>query len=189
MTNTCRLSNNTKEYIEVFQGILLTMAEKMKSARQSDSISGSFIAQMIPHHSGAIEMSKNLLRYTTNIPLQDIALNIISSQEESIKNMTAVYPGCKCYTDTIPELSCYRAENERIIRNMLREMKAACTDNSIDANFIREMIPHHRGAVLMSQNALRFFICPELKPLLQSIIVSQEKGIRQMEQLLAAICR
>lgn len=49
---------------------------------------------------------------------------------------------------------------------------------------MREMIPHHRGAVRMSENALRFCLCPELVPLLNEIIVSQKKGIKEMECLL-----
>lgn len=32
----------------------------------TDSISGNFIMQMIPHHTAAIEMSANILKYTTD---------------------------------------------------------------------------------------------------------------------------
>jgi len=39
----------------------------------------------------------------------------------------------------------------------------------------------------MSQNALKFCICPELKPILESIIDSQEKGVQEMQQLLGEI--
>ena len=46
------------------------------------------------------------------------------------------------------------------------------------------MIPHHRGAVRMSENALRFPLCPELVPLLDAIIVSQKEGIRKMQCLM-----
>ena len=56
--------------------------------------------------------------------------------------------------------------------------------DQIDVNFMREMIPHHEGAVRMSENALRYPICPELIPILQAIVTSQRRGVRQMEQLL-----
>ena len=49
---------------------------------------------------------------------------------------------------------------------------------------MREMIPHHKGAIRMSENALRFDICPELKPILCEIITSQQKGVSEMTQLL-----
>lgn len=89
------------------------------------------------------------------------------------------------------ELECYKTQNSHIISNMFHEMRTACTDNNIDADFMREMIPHHKGAVCMSENALQFSLCPDLVPQLQAIIASQKEGIRQMQLLLQQIggCR
>ena len=187
MTNTCPLSNNTTVYVEQFQCTLKEMTSQMNSVVVTESISASFIRQMIPHHRAAIAMSESLLRFTTNIELQDIALNIISSQEKSIENMTAVYSRCQSCVNYPREAYYYKRGNEPILNNMFREMQSACTDNNIDTNFIREMIPHHRGAVLMSENALRFRLCPELVPLLDAIIVTQKEGIQQMQQLLCQL--
>jgi len=182
--NMCRFSNNTRDYVEQYHCILDEMIRNMNCAELTDSLSGSFITQMIPHHRAAIQMSKNLLCYTTNIPLQDIALNIISSQEKSIQNMTEVFPRCESCINCKRDIECYEMKNERIISDMFYEMKSACTDNNINCNFMREMIPHHRGAVRMSENALRFSLCPELVPLLDAIIVSQKEGIRKMQCLM-----
>ena len=165
--NKCRLSNNTRDYAKRYECILDKMIDQMTCVKMTNSISAGFITQMITHHRAAIEMSKNLLCYTTNIPLQDIALNIISSQEKSIQNMTRALPECKACINNPREIRCYTNENHRII-----------------SDFMREMIPHHRGAVRMSENALRFCLCPELVPLLNEIIVSQKKGIKEMECLL-----
>lgn len=184
MTNTCQLSNNTKAYVEQYHCILENMIQKMSGVKLTESISGSFITQMIPHHCAAIAMSENLLRYTTNIPLQNIAMNIIISQQKSIENMKAVYPECQCCMNEPEELSCYKQNIDYIIQNMFYEMKAASTDNNIDANFMREMIPHHKGAVYMSENALQFPICSSLVPLLDAIVTSQKEGIRKMQNLL-----
>ena len=52
------------------------------------------------------------------------------------------------------------------------------------------MIPHHMGAVEMASTTLQFDICPELVPILQAIITSQEKGIAQMEAIASSLhCR
>ena len=64
---------------------------------------------------------------------------------------------------------------------MFEEMKCAYIDNSIECNFIRTMIPHHKGAIRMAKTALCYLICDELNPILESIIDSQEKGIAEME--------
>lgn len=184
ITMSVKLSLNTIEYVEKYRKILKEMMDKMTAAKQTDSISGSFITQMLPHHQAAIEMSENLLQFTTNIPLQNIAVNIISSQTKSIEALTAALPKC-CQTLNTPEELCrYREKNSMIVKTMFREMESACTDNNIDANFMREMIPHHRGAVRMSENALCAPLCPELIPVLKAIVSSQKKGIREMQQLL-----
>ena len=52
---------------------------------------------------------------------------------------------------------------------------------------MREMIPHHRGAIQMSENALSFPICPELIPILEAIIRSQTQGVQDMERLLRCL--
>ena len=67
---------------------------------------------------------------------------------------------------------------------MFYNMRHAYTTDRIECDFMREMIPHHMGAVEMGTNALRFPICTELQPVIESIIVSQKRGIAQMEALL-----
>lgn len=70
---------------------------------------------------------------------------------------------------------------------MFTQMKNACSANNINADFIREMIPHHEGAIRMSQNVLLYDICPELIPILDSIIKSQKKGVCEMKKLLRSV--
>lgn len=114
MTGTYQLSINMGKYLDLYQLILDEMITEMSAAPMTDSISGSFIGQMIPHHRAAIEMSENLLQYTTNIPLQDIALNIISEQKKSVRDMEGAYSKCKTYENAPRDLTAYRKENKRI---------------------------------------------------------------------------
>jgi uncharacterized protein (DUF305 family) len=51
-----------------------------------------------------------------------------------------------------------------------------------DRQFLRSMIPHHAGAILMCEQAP--IQSPELKGLCRTIISSQEDEIRKMKQLL-----
>ena len=74
-----------------------------------------------------------------------------------------------------------------ILEEMIQGMTSAELTGSISSNFIVQMIPHHEGAVEMSENALMFCICPELIPVLEAIITSQKRGIMQMDQLLRCI--
>lgn len=184
MDRNCQLSHVTQVYLGQYCNILNTMICDMTSVRLTNSISDNFIKQMIPHHLAAIKMSKNILQYTTNLQLQSIATNIISEQTKSISNMLAIQCKCRMLTNSNHDLFLYMKHFNKIAETMFIEMDSTTITNDINTNFIREMIPHHEGAVRMSNNALMFNICPELKPILYAIITSQCEGIKQMQQLL-----
>lgn len=179
-----QFSDVTKTYLSCFYKILDDMIQGMTEADLNDSISHNFIVQMIPHHMAAIEMSRNLLCYTTFIPLQNIAQNIISEQTQSIHNMEKVLKTCSEMTDTEYDLCRYQEKAQNISQTMFCRMRNAVSSNDINANFIREMVPHHEGAIALSENALRYPICPELVPILDAIIVSQRRGVCEMKRLL-----
>lgn len=183
-----QLSNVAKNYLCRFYEILDKMVCEMTNAELTDSISSNFINQMIPHHRAAIEMSQNILQYTTCVPLQRIAENIIEEQTKSIENMEAIRARCSELKNTEADLCLYQRKFQQIAQNMFTNMREACSTNQINANFIREMVPHHRGAICMCENALQYSICPELVPVLCSIIQSQQAGVRRMERLLRCIC-
>lgn len=180
MNRTCNFSHVTNDYLASFDGILCDMTEGMAHADLSDSISHNFITQMIPHHQGAIEMSRNLLRYTTNIPLQNMALQIVKEQTRSISDMNRILCKCDEVRNCRDDLCCFQTRTKKIMQTMFCEMKHACTSNCVNGNFIREMIPHHCGAIAMSENTLRYCICPELVPILDAIIQSQRREVRTM---------
>lgn len=181
---TCEFSDVTKEYLKRFYCILDEMIQGMTSASLTNSLSHNFIVQMIPHHQAAIEMSESLLNYTTFIPLQNIAQNIIIEQTKSIQNMQCILQTCSRMCNTTCEINAYKSNFNEITQRMFDDMGNAPSVNNINVNFMREMIPHHLGAIQMSENALQYTICPELKPILEAIITSQEQGVREMEGLL-----
>ena len=177
------LSNNTKDYLREFRFILDDMIEGMTDAELTDSISHNFIVRMLPHHEAAIRMSENLLKYTTNIELQNIALNIVREQTESIENMERILRRCSREKDLRQCGYRYNRKTDEIMRTMFARMRDAQSTNSIDCNFIREMIPHHMGAVCMCENALKYEVCGGLRPILRAIISSQKREIAQMRRL------
>lgn len=187
MSRQCNLSNVTQKYLETFYEILDKMIKGMTDVELTDSISYNFIVQMIPHHRAAIKMSKNLLQYTTNIPLQNIALQIIEEQTKSIDDMNGILLQCSCVKNTGQELCQYQRRINRIKQNMFSRMGNAGAVNSVNVNFMREMIPHHEGAIAMSEDTLQYEICPELVSVLDAIIASQKRGVEQMQELLQCI--
>lgn len=187
MDNMCDNICNADNYICEYRKILSEMIKGMTSAELTDSISRNFIVQMIPHHTAAVEMSENVLKYTENSELISIARNIISEQTKSIENMRSILRSCSEYRNPVCKVRIYELAVEQIMRTMFYQMKRAYTDRRINCDFMREMIPHHMGAIRMSENALKYEICPNLVPILNAIISSQEEGVRQMKALMKKI--
>lgn len=184
MQAPCTLREETKQYLTRFYEILDEMVCGMTNAQLTNSISHNFIVQMIPHHRAAIEMSQNVLPYIHNCALRRIASRIITEQTKSIADMEAALPQCNCPCSPEMDLRLYQRRMDLIYQTMFDRMGSAPETNRIAVNFMREMIPHHEGAIHMAKNALRYGVCPELVPILCAIITSQEQGVREMKALL-----
>lgn len=190
MRDLCSLGADAEEYLQVYYNILDEMMRGMTDVCLTDSISYNFIVQMIPHHEAAIRMSRNILTYTQNGSLRDIASGIVTEQTQSIEDMRRAMSCCETYQNGQECLCSFQNGMNRIMRAMFRRMQNACATNRLNCNFMWEMIPHHQGAIEMSSLTLQYDICPELIPILEAIFVSQKKGVCQMRQLLCKLeCR
>lgn len=178
-----KFGQETEEYLCAYKKILEEMIKGMTEAKLTDSISHNFIVQMIPHHRAAIEMSKNVLKYTQNSRLQQIASGIVKEQTKSIENMQQILKRCEIQANTSRDVMLYQQKERQIMQMMFYQMKNARETNRINCDFMWEMLPHHEGAVRMSHNTLQYCICLDLKPILDAIITSQERGIREMKNL------
>ena len=98
--------------------------------------------------------------------------------------MRAIECSCDMYKNSRCNLCSYQENTSRILQIMFSKMGNSIATNNINCDFMREMIPHHRGAVQMCKNVLNYKICPELVPVLKAIISSQTRGISQMENLM-----
>lgn len=183
-------SSKTQDYISVYNKIYKEMACKMKNTELNKSISHNFILQMIPHHRTTIEMYENILGYTANVKLQDIAYNIINTQKKSIADMKRILNYCGDIVNTEKDLKTYKEKSVLIVDNMLGKMRNAEVSQNLNCTFIREMIPCHNGAIELCQNAMKYPICSGLRPIMSNIVSSQKKGIRQMKILMKGMgCR
>ena len=101
--------------------------------------------------------------------------------------MEKILPCCSKKDNPRNDLCNWQKQVDQIFQTMFHRMQTAQSRNSIDCNFLWEMIPHHEGAVAFSEATLKCGICPELIPILQAIITSQKQGICQMKELLQCL--
>jgi len=82
-----------KEYLRITKN----MISRMKNSARTNSINYNFTGEMIPHHEGAIEMCRNVLKYQIDPRLKAVAQNIIQEQSEGVKELEAIQRNlCSC---------------------------------------------------------------------------------------------
>ncbi len=66
------------------------MITAMQDAKLTGNIDKDFLEEMIPHHEGAIKMSRNIMTYPQNMELKTILQNIITTQQKQLTEMESL---------------------------------------------------------------------------------------------------
>jgi uncharacterized protein (DUF305 family) len=147
-----------------------------------------FIDSMIPHHQGGVVMAQEVLRKSKRPQLIKLAKGIITEQKLEISQME------KCRQKWYPTASAtpimWHAEMNHEMamtpaykQSMMMNMSLGKADAGFDKRFLDAMIPHHQGALTMSQDALQKSKRPQIRKLSESIINSQQAEIVLMTKL------
>jgi uncharacterized protein (DUF305 family) len=81
-----------KPFLAQNQAAMMTMMAAMKIKPTGD-VDRDFVAMMVPHHQGAIDMARAELRYGHNPELRRIAQEIVDSQQPQIVAMQRALGG------------------------------------------------------------------------------------------------
>lgn len=146
-----------------------------------------FIDAMIPHHQGAIEMATDALSKSQRPQIKRLARYIITDQNQEIAQLKqwrqAWYP--KAGTTAMvydSQMGNTMAMSPAQMQGMMMKGDLGPANAQYDLRFLNAMIPHHEGAVAMSQDALHKSRRPEIKSLAQRIITNQQREMHEMQQ-------
>jgi uncharacterized protein (DUF305 family) len=136
-----------------------------------------FLDTMIEHHQAAVDMAKMVGGKTENAELEKFAEQIIVDQNKEINQMKQWRE--KWFTG---KPSAMNMEMPGMKESMDMDMGklAIAQGEDFDAAFVEMMIPHHQGAVTMSQEALQKAEHGEIKTLAEQIIRAQQNEIKMM---------
>lgn len=154
-----------------------------------------FIEMMIPHHEGAVKMADLALKRSKNTDVLKLAAAIRRDQTLEIAQMRDWYK--QWYKADVPNMTNAPMKSRNHMMGMnhgkmgmgnmmgmnmmstdLKKLETA-KDGDFDKEFLAEMIPHHKMALMMS-NMIVDSDRPEMRKLAQNILRSQSQEIDQM---------
>ncbi len=146
------------------------------------NIDQHFIAQMIPHHEGAIAMAQVALERSKRPEILSLANGIIEAQEKENADMRAWYQ--EWFGSVPPSMGGHGMHMDGMEgdNGALEAVSAA----EFDREFIQQMLPHHEMAIMMAQMLAAATERAEMKQLADNIITSQSREITMMRSWLAA---
>ena len=159
-------------------GIMHSMMSNMGAIASTNDPDTDFAALMRSHHQSALEMAQLEIAQGTDEGVKAMANKILQDQQKEIS-----------------EFDNYLANNKADgggNRFHQEAMSAMGHDNmdmsgggSVDEEFIKNMIPHHQGAVDMARIYLKYGKDDVMKKMANSIIASQQREIKEFQEWLS----
>lgn len=160
------MSNTKNEYAEL----------------KGEAYDKAFLANMIAHHQGAVDMAKLAQTNAKHAELKSMADDIVSAQEAEIAEMTKWqsswgYPSTSA--DNMQDHSAMGMMDE--MSGMMTALEGK-TGDEFDKAFLEQMIMHHQSAIDMAAPADTNASRQEVKTLASEIVAAQTLEIKQMKQ-------
>ena len=175
-------NNSTQQTAETSLVDKSSAEYKQFSELKGEDYDRMFLANMIAHHQGAVDMANLALTNAKHQELKDMANAIISDQNKEITDMQSWqnqwgYPASS--GDMMMDHSAMGMMDE--MAGMEDELKGK-TGDEFDKAFIEQMIMHHQGALDMAAPGEKNAEHQEVKDLTKAIVTAQTKEIKQMKQ-------
>ncbi len=155
---------------------------KQYAALKGEDYDRMFLANMIAHHQGAVDMANLALTNASHQEVKDLAKAIVSAQTTEITDMTA-WQKTWGYPASSGEMMEDHSSMGMMDTNagMMNELNGK-TGEAFDKAFLEQMIMHHQSAINMAATGKTNAQHQEVKDLTVAIVTAQTKEIKQMKQ-------
>ena len=160
----------------------LSETEKMYTEMTGETYDRNFLANMMAHHQGAIDMASLAANNAKHQEIKNLADRIIIDQDKEIATMQNWqkawgYPPTS--GDNMQDHSAMgMMDSMSMMNSQLRDKKG----DDFDKEFLKLMIEHHESALQMARPGEKNALRQELKGLTQQIVKAQTAEIAQMKQ-------
>jgi len=138
----------------------------------------AFIAMMIPHHEMALDMGRAELENGDDPQVRRLARTIVDEQRKEIAQMRNWY--LEWFGEEPPVMPMSGA---MAMMGMSMDHTTIESADDPDREFLRLMIPHHAGAILMADMLLAGEPRDELAQLAREIVAAQSNEIGDMQEM------
>ena len=168
--------DSTKGYQTVMAEMMKGMMQPMTGKPELDFVQG-----MLPHHQGAIDMAKVVLKFGKDPEIKNLAENVIKAQEGEIAVMKDwLAKSSPAAFAPVPDSA---KANEQAMSTMMQNISATYSGDA-DVDFVNGMIPHHQGAIDMAKVAQQYVKDTLLLKLAGDVVGAQEGEITFMKEWL-----
>jgi uncharacterized protein (DUF305 family) len=155
---------------------------KMYSELTGEDYDRMFIANMIEHHRGAVDMAKLALTNAKHQELKDMANDIITAQTKEITDMEAWQKAWGYPASSGEMMMDHSAMGMMADMGQMTEELKGLTGDAFDKAFLASMIEHHQSAINMAYPGQTNAKHDEVKRLTEAIVEAQSSEIAQMKQ-------
>lgn len=157
----------------------------MYASMTGDQFDKAYLADMIAHHQGALNMASQARELTTKAEIRTLADAIITSQVTEVQQMMDWQQEWGySTTDSSNPHAGHMMESSGSMGDDMANMEAkldGLSGEAYDKEFLKQMILHHQQAVDMSKYADTNAKHQEVKDLARAVITTQEKEIADMK--------
>lgn len=152
------------------------------AATEHNAADTMFAQGMIPHHEQAVEMSEMMLGKNIPAAVTDLATRIKAAQAPEIETMTG---WLKSWNESAT-MGAGHSMDGMMGEDDLNELEAVQGTEAAKL-FLKQMIVHHEGAVMMAKTETSQGKNADAIKLSKDIVTAQEAEIKKMQDLLATL--
>lgn len=149
---------------------------------QASQTDGAFVAGMVPHHEGAIEMARIARKRARHHEIRELADAVIAAQTAEIETLESIHE--RLFGEPVGAMSHGSMGLDAQMMGMDADMSMleSASGTEFDRAFIDMMVAHHQGAIRMAQIELARGEDPEAKALAEDVIETQSREIEAMNE-------
>lgn len=178
-----KLSDNSKEYLDTYYEIVDSLKSQMFAVENSNSISHMFIEQILPHTNAGIELSENILKYTTDTDIENFAKNVVTQNNENLERLNSISIKCVCENNE-RDIKLYTRKSTELITAMITRLNSVQGTNNLNSLYLQSMMFYYEGFLALARNLLNFEICSSLKSFVDEQIIFTTNQLALIKNLL-----